>query len=71
LIPKHKFFNIGLENFLVLMMVINTHPQLAILFINTQNQCPIGQFDLPNIPLTENVVDQFFWNFSNSSFAKS
>jgi len=61
LIPKHKFLNIGLENFLALMMVVNTHPQLAILFINKQDQCPIGQFDLSNIPLTENVVDQFFF----------
>jgi len=59
---KHKFLNIGLENFLALMMVVNTHPQLAILFINKQDQCPIGQFDLPNtIPLTKKVVDQFFF----------
>jgi hypothetical protein len=57
LIPKLKFFNIGLEISLALMMVVNAHPQLAILFINKQNQCPVGRLALLNMPSIENVVD--------------
>jgi hypothetical protein len=57
LIPKLQFLNTSLENSLALTIVVNAHPQLAILFINKQDQCPIRRFALPNIPPIEKVID--------------